>query len=353
VKVIPELDQPAHSGYGYQWGKEDGLGNLVVCVENEPWCDFCFEPPCGQLNIVNENVTEVVGDIMKDMFDMFDKDIFHMGGDEVNFHCYNSTKEVTDWMKSHNLTLDSDGFYQLWGDFQENLRQRMLLASGSNDTQTILWTSGLTHEDRIEKFLDKSKYIIQIWSESKDDIIHGLLKKGYRTIFSNVDAMYLDCGFPAWLGHGLNWCSPIKGWQTIYDNNPEKIYAKWANETEAARAVLEGQILGGETPLWSEQSDGNTLDSKIWPRGSAHAERMWTHPKTNHSEAEFRMVTNRQRMVARGIMADRLQPEFCLHYEGRCYPEAPKVSSATTIGFSTHIVTFVLFVTYYVARSVF
>lgn len=61
------------------------------------------------------------------------------------------------------------------------------------------------------------------------------------------------------------------------------------------------------------------LESRIWPRAAAHAERVWTHPKTGFLAAEVRMVTNRNRMVERGIGADRLQPEFCLQFEGKCY----------------------------------
>lgn len=39
----------------------------------------------------------------------------------------------------------------------------------------------------------------------------------------------------------------------MYDNDPEKIYASFTNETAAEEAVKSGQIVGGETPLWAEQ----------------------------------------------------------------------------------------------------
>lgn len=61
----------------------------------------------------------ILGDIFSDMMNVFDRDIFHMGGDEVDFRCYNDTKEVTDWMKANNYSLTADGFYRLWGEFQE------------------------------------------------------------------------------------------------------------------------------------------------------------------------------------------------------------------------------------------
>ena len=32
VRIIPELDAPSHVGYGWQWGPEENLGNLVTCL---------------------------------------------------------------------------------------------------------------------------------------------------------------------------------------------------------------------------------------------------------------------------------------------------------------------------------
>jgi hypothetical protein len=32
-------------------------------------------------------------------------------------------------------------------------------------------------------------------------------------------------------------------------------------------------ILGGEAAMWSEQVDDHAVESKLWPRGSAFAER--------------------------------------------------------------------------------
>ena len=32
VRLLPELDMPAHVGYGWQWGADAGLGNLTVCL---------------------------------------------------------------------------------------------------------------------------------------------------------------------------------------------------------------------------------------------------------------------------------------------------------------------------------
>lgn len=86
VRVIIEIDTPAHAGNGWQWGNELGLGDLAVCVNQQPWRSYCIQPPCGQLNPVNKNVYKVLGDLYRDLLDLLPQnEVFHMGGDEVRY----------------------------------------------------------------------------------------------------------------------------------------------------------------------------------------------------------------------------------------------------------------------------
>jgi hexosaminidase len=80
VRVLPEFDAPAHVGEGWQWAGP----NVTVCVNAQPWVNYCVEPPCGQLNPTNDTVYEILGGIYHDIFALFEPDIFHMGGDEVS-----------------------------------------------------------------------------------------------------------------------------------------------------------------------------------------------------------------------------------------------------------------------------
>jgi N-acetyl-beta-hexosaminidase len=80
VRVLPEFDAPAHVGEGWQWAGP----NVTVCMNAQPWSNYCVEPPCGQLNPTNDTVYDILGGIYRDMFALFDPDIFHMGGDEVS-----------------------------------------------------------------------------------------------------------------------------------------------------------------------------------------------------------------------------------------------------------------------------
>lgn len=81
----------------------------------------------------------------------------------------------------------------------------------------------------------------------------------------------------------------------------------------------QSQILGAEAALWSEQSDQHTLDTRLWPRAAALAERLWSNPSTGWREAESRMLRQRERLASRNIAPDVIEPLWCHQNEGLCY----------------------------------
>jgi len=315
VRVLPEFDAPAHVGNGWQFGEKDGKGKLAVCVNQEPWQDFCVEPPCGQLNPINPHVYTTLGKLYQDFFELFETDMFHMGGDEVNLNCWNSTKEIKDALRKQGKTGTEEELLEMWKNFQEQAAEKVYDAAGKK-VPIILWTNSLTEKGRVERFLSNKEYVIQIWTTGEDAVIKELLEKDYRVIFSNYDAWYFDCGYSSWVGEGNNWCTPYKGWQLVYDNSPKEMY-----RSQGGDPAKESLILGGEAAMWSEQVDGAAVIHKLWPRASALGERLWTDPGSSKTwkQAEIRMINHRNRLVERGIAADALQPEWCNQNEGLCY----------------------------------
>jgi len=314
VRVIPELDAPAHSGNGYQWGEEEGLGKLAICVNREPWRQFCVEPPCGQMNLANPNLYDVVEDIYRDMLDAFSGSAFHIGGDEVNFNCWNSTSEITDYMGKKGIARDEEGFMQLWDEYQVEALKRFKKANGGKLKDMVLWTSHMT-EPQFLKYLDPKIYTVQYWEHGENKQLPNLVNKGFNVIMSNYNDLYLDCGFGAWIGSGGNWCKPYKEWQQIYMNDPKKILAEKHGITDPAKWK---QIIGAEAALWTEQAGDRNALVKIFPRAYALAERYWSDPTTGWLEAEPRLVYFNNVMERRGVSGNTLKPEWCVHNEQLC-----------------------------------
>ena len=78
-------------------------------------------------------------------------------------------------------------------------------------------------------------------------------------------------------------------------------------------------FVGAEAALWSEQVDSTSVDSRLWPRSAALAERLWSDPSSTWFHAEHRLLKQRERLVQSGILADSLEPEWCLQNQGYCY----------------------------------
>ena len=94
IKIMPELDAPSHVGEGWQNFEKD----LLLCFNKKPWSTYCAEPPCGILNPVNERVYQILGALYSEWNELFDSDMFHMGGDEIKFACWKETESIVKWL---------------------------------------------------------------------------------------------------------------------------------------------------------------------------------------------------------------------------------------------------------------
>lgn len=286
VRVLMEVDAPAHAGNGWQWGP-----NLSVCVNRQPWDLYCGEPPCGQLNPDNKQTYAVLGALYRDLVELTNvTDMFHLGGDEVNLHC---------WASELGRPVGHQELIAKWGEFQQRALQVLEIAMGGTvPAAVVVWSSQITRPQYAHLYLDPRVYVIQTWGASGWGEAPTVLQAGFRVILSHVDAWYLDCGFGDWRGA----CNPVVSWQTVYQHRP------W---TELEPRAL---VLGGEACLWSEMVDEHSLDAKLWPRAAAFGERMWADPDLDDlilRDAHGRLAVQRKRLVSRGIRADALWPQWC------------------------------------------
>ncbi|CAH1399796.1 unnamed protein product [Nezara viridula] len=294
VRILMEIDSPAHASNGWQFGDKAAMGNLVLCRNHHPWQEACMQPPCGQLNPANPNVYAVLGLIFKNLQELIPTDdMFHMGGDEVAYSCWSRSSEVTDYMLRKGYPLTDSGYKTLWGEFHNRALKAWDNATGHSNTKIILWTSDLTNPYSIATHLDKDRFIIEAWTGRNDPVPHELLNMGYEVIYASVDTWYLDHGFDGGQYHP---------WKSVYENQIPNV----------------PNVLGGEVALWSELVDSNNLDTRLWPRAAALAERLWSNPKTSPDEASYRLMETRNRLIRRGVQVDQILPEWCYLNEGHC-----------------------------------
>jgi hypothetical protein len=90
-----------------------------------------------------------------------------------------------------------------------------------------------------------------------------------------------------------------------------------SNGTSAVGSLTAAEakrFLGGEAAMWSESVDATNVDTSIWPRSCAVAERLWSaypappYPQTSglpevSIDVATRLEAQRCRMVRRGIAA--------------------------------------------------
>lgn len=87
-------------------------------------------------------------------------------------------------------------------------------------------------------------------------------------------------------------------------------------------------MIGGEATLWAEFVDGTNSLSRLWPRASAVAERLWSSIDVKDPEdAQFRLDVHRCRMLRLVLFFEISNiEEFCFicdHLTRRGIPAAP------------------------------
>ncbi|MGW8314593.1 MAG: beta-N-acetylhexosaminidase [Bacteroidales bacterium] len=89
------------------------------------------------------------------------------------------------------------------------------------------------------------------------------------------------------------------GGSDLAEGNPLPEFKQIEPLTESQEA----NILGGEACMWSEMVDGWTLESRIWPRAAAVAEKLWSPASLTGNEKDMyrRLMVINDRLEERGM----------------------------------------------------
>ncbi len=177
---------------------------------------------------------------------MFPSDTFHMGGDEVNFTCWENSPEIKAWFDLHGLEGTEEDMFGLWVGFQKNASRALQEAAAETDSaakRIVLWTSSLTDKGNTAEDIPPEDYVIQIWSDSTDPNFSRIVNQGYPVIISNQDFWYLDCGHGNWADKRVSHCDPFKQWRDVYDYDPVAAYLAFPDsEPERVSQVRSGHV---------------------------------------------------------------------------------------------------------------
>lgn len=234
IRVVPEFDVPGHATALILAYPKLGSGPVPKSIERK-W--GIFYPA---LNPASEYTYTFLDKLFKEMASLFPDKYFHIGGDELESADHqavewNENKEIRDFMQKKGIKNNVE--------LQAYFNSRILKSLVSFGKIMVGWDE-ILHENM------PMNIIIQSW-RGKESMVKAA-RQGYQSILSN--GYYIDLIYPA-RDHYLN------------DPLPDDI------DLNNAQKKL---ILGGEATMWSEYVSPETIDSRIWPRTAAIAERLWS-----------------------------------------------------------------------------
>ena len=228
IRVVPEFDLPGHAT---SWVV--GLPELASVPG-----PYAIERKWGVFNPVldptNPQTYEVLDGFLGEMAALFPDAYIHIGGDENNGVQWSANPRIQAFIREHKLK-DNAGLHAYF-----NIKVHAILAKYGK--QLIGWDE-ILHPDL------PAGSVVHSWRGPEG--IAKATRRGFATVLSH--------------GYYIDLCHP--GGEH-YLNDPVPAGAALTPEQQKL-------VLGGEATMWAEWVTPETIDSRIWPRTAAIAERLW------------------------------------------------------------------------------
>jgi hexosaminidase len=262
IRVVPEFDLPGH---GTAWlTAYPELASAPGPYEIErSW--GIFDPT---VNPTIEKTYEFLDVFFAEMAELFGDEFIHIGGDENNGKHWLANPEIVAFMEEHG--------HEDVLSLQRYFNERVLAIFTRYGKRMVGW------DEIFEEGLPKN-VVIQSW-RGRESLFESA-RLGYSGILSN--GYYIDL---------------IQPTDFHYLNDPLPAESPLTPE-EAAR------ILGGEATMWAEYVSPETVDSRIWPRTAAIAERFWSPGRVRDLEDMYRRMERISLMLEEvGLQHERNRP---------------------------------------------
>lgn len=247
IIVVPEIDVPGHASAILTAYPEIGskITNVPYAVEIR---SGIHNPT---LDPTNPKTYQLLSEIFDEVCPLFPSVYFHIGGDENNGKEWGANPKIQEFKKKNNLATNHD--------LQTYFNMKLVPMLKKHGKQLMGW------EEIMTKDMSKEA-IIHAWRGVNEGMKPGeavvkAVKNGYKTVLSN--GYYIDLMLSV-DGHYLN------------DPMPKNV--DFTAEEKA-------RVLGGEATMWSELVTPLTIDSRIWPRTAAIAERLWSNDTVTNLES--------------------------------------------------------------------
>jgi hexosaminidase len=230
IRIVPEFEMPGHSRSLF-------AGYPELASAPGP---YRIEPggPDAVMDPTREETYKFIDKLFEEMGRLFPDAYIHIGGDEVNGSQWDANPKIQAFIHSHGMKTNQD----LQAYFNQRL-QKIL----SKHRKIMMGWDEVLHPD-----LPKT-VVVQSWRGQQS--LATAAQQGYSSLLSF--GYYLDLMWPASRHYAMD---PISG--AAASLNPEE----------------KSRIIGGEACMWSEWVTSENIDSRIWPRNAAIAERLWSSP---------------------------------------------------------------------------
>jgi hexosaminidase len=280
IRVIPEFDMPAHATAWFAAYPQLASGKGPYQIARQ-WgvLDPAMDP-------TRDSTYQFLNLLIGEMAGLFPDAYFHVGGDECNGKEWDANATIQEFKKKHNLK--DNAALQAWF----SARVQKIVASRHKIMEG--WDEVLQPDT-------PKDVVIQSWRGRKS--LLDAAQRGYRGLLSN--GYYIDLNQPA-SEHYL--VDPLEG---IADQlTPDQV----------------SSILGGEATMWSEFVDPEMVDSRIWPRTAAIAERFWSPQQVRDVDSMYvRMAIVAQKLQCYGIEPKATSEQMLERISGDIDPQALRV----------------------------
>ena len=240
IRVIPEFDIPGHTTAWFVGYPELASAPGPYEIERK-W--GVFDPA---MDPTQDGTYRFLDEFIGEMAQLFPDQFFHIGGDEVNGKQWDANPKIQEFMRSHQLKSNED----LQAYFNEKVQKIV-----SKQGKTMLgW------DEILRPNLPKT-IVIQSWRGQES--LGQASKQGYRGLLSA--GFYLDLMQPASQHYAVDPLADAPAQSPPANSSSQKL------STEERQ-----RILGGEACMWTEYVSPENIDSRIWPRAAAIAERLWS-----------------------------------------------------------------------------